>query len=107
MDTLIMPVGSAGDHHPLVGLGVELARRGHRVTVYTHGHFRPLVEKAGLEYVEIGDAAEYYAVMRNPDLWHPRRGFKAVVGHPLMARLARLHYEAIAARRAAEPVVVV
>lgn len=106
MDVLIMPMGSAGDHHPLMGVGVGLGRRGHRVTVYTHGHFQTAVENAGLEYVEIGDAAEYRAVMQDPDLWHPVRGFKAVMGNRMMPEFMRRQYQAIADRQSARPIVV-
>ena len=40
-----MPVGSSGDVHPFVGLGLALKRRGHSVTLITNGYFQPLAER--------------------------------------------------------------
>jgi rhamnosyltransferase subunit B len=92
MRFLLFPFGSHGDVHPFVGLGRKLTERGHAVTLYVNGHFEGLVRAAGLGYVEIGPAEEYRKALANPDLWHPRRGFKAVAGHPLMATAIRDQY---------------
>ncbi len=45
LNILLATVGSAGDVHPFVGLGVELKRRGHRVTLITSGAFETLAQK--------------------------------------------------------------
>lgn len=66
-----MPQGSSGDVHPFVGIGLELQRRGHHVTLATNGYFRGLTEKVGLPFVELGSAALFEKVTRNPDLWKP------------------------------------
>jgi UDP:flavonoid glycosyltransferase YjiC (YdhE family) len=95
MHALLMPLGSSGDVHPFVGLGVALKGRGHYVTVVTNGHFRAPVEREGLDFVENGTAAEYLEAMRHPDLWHPIRGFKAVVNHPAMPAALRRQYELV------------
>jgi rhamnosyltransferase subunit B len=79
MNVLITPVGSAGDNYPFIGLGVEFARRGHRVTVITNDHFAPLVRGRGLEFVSIGTDDEYRSVITDPVIWHPRRGFKRIM----------------------------
>ena len=42
MHYLVMPLGSAGDVHPFVGLALELKRRGHEVTLATNGYFADL-----------------------------------------------------------------
>src|SRR4051812_35945374 len=78
MDALLFALGSHGDVHPFVGLGLALRRRGHRVTVAANGHFAPLVERVGLDFLPIGTAEEYRTVALNADLWDPRKGFKAV-----------------------------
>ncbi len=46
-------VGSLGDLHPYLALGVELARRGHRPVVATSESFRPHVLAAGLAFYPI------------------------------------------------------
>jgi rhamnosyltransferase subunit B len=76
---VLVPVGSHGDVHPFVGLGVELKRRGHDVLVITNGHFESLIRRAGLGFAEFGTAEQYDKVTRNADLWHPMRGFQAVM----------------------------
>ncbi|HEY7119538.1 MAG TPA: glycosyltransferase [Tepidisphaeraceae bacterium] len=79
MDVLITPVGSAGDNYPFIGLGTELARRGHRVSVLTNDHFAPIVRGLGLEFISTGTDEEYRRVINNPDIWHPRKGFKHIM----------------------------
>jgi UDP:flavonoid glycosyltransferase YjiC (YdhE family) len=68
---LLMPQGSAGDVHPFVGIGLELKRRGHHVTLATNGHFQVLADRVGLPFVEIGTAEQFDEVAKNPDLWKP------------------------------------
>jgi rhamnosyltransferase subunit B len=72
---VLNPIGSHGDVHPFVGLGIELLRRGHAVTLVTNGHFAALVRAAGLNFVEAGGSdADFHRIATNPDLWHPTRG---------------------------------
>ena len=78
MRIVITGVGSAGDVHPYVGLGRALRARGHDVHVITNGVFTDVVEAAGLTMHAVGDAAAYERVKQDPDLWHPRRGLRAV-----------------------------
>src|ERR1043165_1210433 len=92
---LFFPVGSSGDTYPSIGVGRALARRGHSVTVFVNGYFREAVERAGLRYVELGTAEEYMAMMKNPDLWDPRKGLNAVVGNPAMPQGIRAQYKLI------------
>jgi UDP:flavonoid glycosyltransferase YjiC (YdhE family) len=79
MNFLLTPVGSAGDNFPFIGLGRELAGRGHRVSVATGGHFEKLVRATGLAFISIGTDEEYRAFLRDPDIWHPRRGFQKIM----------------------------
>jgi rhamnosyltransferase subunit B len=96
---LLLPVGSHGDVHPAVGLGVRLLGRGHRVTCITNGHFEPLVRGAGLEFIATSTAEQYLQITQDPDLWHPRRALFAVarslmdLARPSYKILARLHAE--------------
>jgi UDP:flavonoid glycosyltransferase YjiC (YdhE family) len=95
MHALLIPFGSSGDVHPLVGVAAPLARRGHRVNVVTNGHFRPLVEREGLGYEEVGTAEDYLRAMEHPDLWHPTRAARAVMTYPGMADAQRRMYELV------------
>src|SRR5215470_1241229 len=53
MSIVIMVVGSRGDIQPFIPIGRRLAER-HRVRIATHREFRPMVEKAGLEFYPLG-----------------------------------------------------
>ena len=78
MRSLLIPVGSAGDVHPYVGLGLALRRRGHDVTIATNPHFQPLIDRVGLKFIPLGTVAHYEAILANPDLWHPRKGLRVI-----------------------------
>jgi UDP:flavonoid glycosyltransferase YjiC (YdhE family) len=43
-------IGSLGDLHPTLALGLELKRRGHFVTVASTGYYRDKVESLGLTF---------------------------------------------------------
>jgi len=93
----LIPIGSAGDVHPFVALGLALRDRGHRVTVITGAYFEGLVRKAGLEFVGLGTVEHFEAVLLHPDGWHPRRGFKVVFQWGVLPWIRPL-YDLIAAR---------
>ena len=78
MNILVVAIGSYGDVLPLVALGLELKKRGHPVTFLTNDHFAGLAQRAGLDFVALGTAAEYDAVANHPDLWHPQKGWKVI-----------------------------
>ena len=84
MHYIIIGLGSAGDVHPNVGLGVALRKRGHRVTLVAASVFRDLAAQAGLEFFGLGKDEDHYDAIRNPDLWDPMKAF------PLVARLLML-----------------
>ena len=52
---LLLPtIGSAGDVHPVIALGLALQRRGHRATVITNPLFQELIEQQGLGFLPVG-----------------------------------------------------
>ena len=81
MHVLLVAIGSSGDVHPLVGVGLELARRGHRITIVTSLHFEPLVRALGWGYVPLGTAEDYDRITSDPNLSHPRKGTELVIEH--------------------------
>jgi UDP:flavonoid glycosyltransferase YjiC (YdhE family) len=94
---LLLPIGSSGDVHPFVALGVALRQRGHRVTVITAAYFEPLIRKAGLEFVGLGTIEEFESALLNPDHWHPTRGFKSVFQWGVLPWIRPI-YDIVAAR---------
>lgn len=72
---VVVTTGSAGDLFPFLRIADGLRRRGATVTVVAPTLHEPMVRQAGLAFH--GTFADP-AVLDNPDLWHPRRGFAVV-----------------------------
>lgn len=73
-------MGSAGDVHPFLGIGRRLKERGHRVTLAVNAYFRDATERAGLGYIEMGDAESFTEALKHPDIWKPGpKSLKAVL----------------------------
>jgi rhamnosyltransferase subunit B len=81
MRVLIFTIGSAGDVHPFVRLGMALRERGHEVFLATSGFFEDLVIKSGLQFRELGSAERFRDVQDNPNLWHPHKALPTVIKH--------------------------
>ncbi|MGL4549949.1 MAG: glycosyltransferase [Gemmataceae bacterium] len=90
--------GSSGDVFPVLGLAVELQRRGHDVTFQVNEYFRDAVERAGVRFEQLGTAEQFLASIRHPDLWSSLKAFPHVIRtlkpglreqYDLLARLHR------------------
>lgn len=55
MRILLVTVGSSGDVHPFIALGLALRGRGHEVVLATNPYFRESVESAGLSFAPVGE----------------------------------------------------
>ena len=51
---LLTTTGSLGDLHPFIAIGLELAARGHAVTLASSNFYREKVEKTGLSFAPMG-----------------------------------------------------
>jgi UDP:flavonoid glycosyltransferase YjiC (YdhE family) len=91
MHHLLITIGSHGDTHPFVGLGIRLRERGHRVTLAANGAFRGLVQGAGLEFAELGTVEEFRAALAHPDVWHPLKGFRTVFEQGVLPVMPRTY----------------
>jgi UDP:flavonoid glycosyltransferase YjiC (YdhE family) len=94
---LLIPHGSHGDVHPFVGLGLAFRARGHQVTVITAEYFEKLVRRVGLDFVPIGLGVDFDEELKNPDLWHPRRGILLLTERSIFPAI-RPVYQAVAER---------
>ncbi|MFL9865010.1 glycosyltransferase [Paraburkholderia fungorum] len=101
---IITAIGSAGDVHPLLGIGAALAARGHEIVFCTHPPFAQAVSRLGFSFVPIGTAAEYEAAMANPALWHPRTSFRTLWA--VIAPTLRPHFDTLAALTDSDTVLV-
>ena len=93
LHVLLVALGSSGDVHPFIGLGRELRRRGHDVTLAAAGWFRDVVERAGLRFVDPLPSMDFATKIADPVLWHPMRGTRLVLdvfAQPL-AEIGRAH----------------
>lgn len=78
---VLVPLGSWGDVYPFLWLGRALAERGHDVRVVINPPFDAACRTAGLHPVVYGTQEQYEAILQDPDLWHPRRGFPLIARH--------------------------
>jgi len=95
---VLVPVGSHGDVHPFVAIGKGLRERGQRVTMITSEPFRDVATRNGLEFVSTLTTDEYNAMMNNPDLWHPSKGFNVILNRDLLRKYIPLIFNAIRER---------
>src|SRR4051812_1750175 len=79
MHAILVAVGSHGDVHPFVGLGLKLRGRGHRVTIATNEQFAPLIQRVGLEFHSIATDEKFREGIRDADVWHARKGFQTIM----------------------------
>src|SRR5215831_2463201 len=79
LDVLLPTIGSAGDVHPVIELGMEFKRRGHQATIVTNEFFAQQIRDAGLDFVALGTVGEAEATIADPRLWHPTRSFDCIV----------------------------
>lgn len=91
---ILTALGSYGDVHPMVGLGLNLTARGHRVKIVTNPYFEEVVSEAGLELLPIGTRDEYIQFTRHFHAWHPIHGPRLVMRYA--ARMLRPLYALLA-----------
>jgi len=72
---VVVTTGSAGDLFPFLKLAEGLRQRGFPVTFVAPALHEPMVRQPGMAFH--GTFADP-AVLNDPDLWHPRRGFAVV-----------------------------
>ena len=101
---IITAIGSAGDVHPLLGIGAALASRGHEIVFCTHAPFAQAATRRGFRFVPIGTADEYADAMANPALWHPRTSFRTLWA--VIAPTLRAHFDTLASLTTQDTVLV-
>lgn len=79
VNILLTPIGSYGDVHPYIGIGMALQQHGHEVTLITNGQFESLAREVGLKFIASGPATKYLEAAQDRDLWHPRKVFAAAM----------------------------
>jgi rhamnosyltransferase subunit B len=89
---LLLPtIGSAGDVHPVLALGIALQNRGHRATILTNPFFQELIERQGVGFLPVGTIDDARATIADPDLWHPRKGFEVIAQRAILPAVAEVY----------------
>jgi rhamnosyltransferase subunit B len=91
LNVLLPTLGSAGDVHPFIGLGLALKARGHRATLLTNPYFRSSIEAQGLGFLAVGSLADVESAIADPDLWHARRGFEVVARRVILPSIETVY----------------
>lgn len=91
MRVILCTLGSAGDVHPLLGVGRALRARGHAVTLATNPVFADQAGRHDLDFAPLGTADEYARAMADPDLWHPMRGFGVIARRVILPNVEPLY----------------
>jgi rhamnosyltransferase subunit B len=94
MKILLVGMGSTGDVHPLVGLGLALRRRGHEVTLIAAGFFEGLARQVGLGFAPFATKEAYLAMIADPRLNSRVSGFAALMQSATVPAMAPV-YEAV------------
>ena len=77
----LISFGTAGDMHPFLSLAKALQARGHDVTFIGFKAHAAMMQPLGIPFVPIGTEEDYWRVLRDPDIWHPRKGFETIFKH--------------------------
>jgi rhamnosyltransferase subunit B len=75
---LLLTIGSAGDVHPFIGLGLALQQRGHLVKIITNPFFGEVAHRVGLELVPLGQIETFRNAVADPMLWDKKKGTAVV-----------------------------
>lgn len=89
--------GSHGDIDPFLGLGLDLRRRGHRVTLATLAYYQPLVESLGLGFRAIRPAADPSDTALIERIMHPARGSEFLLRQVLCPAIEAMYEDIDAA----------
>ncbi len=65
---IIYAMGTGGDVDPMVGLGIELQRRGFAITFLSNDYFKPRILAAGFQFVSVGTVEQYHKG-NTPEAW--------------------------------------
>ncbi len=91
LKVLLPTIGSSGDVHPVLALGIALQRRGHRATILTNPLFQELIEGQGVGFLPLGTIDDARATIADPDLWHARKGFEVIARRAILPAMAELY----------------
>ncbi|MDR9893049.1 glycosyltransferase [Aetokthonos hydrillicola Thurmond2011] len=97
---VLTTIGSLGDLHPLIAIGLRLRERGHSVVFATIQDYRSLIESLGFEFYKLRPD---YIAMDDPEMiarmMNIHKGTEHVVRDYLLANLRDTYIDLIGRRR--------
>ena len=103
---LIATLGTGGDVYPLLGLGVELKRRGHSVCMVTHARFENPTRRVGLDFDAIDTPDELDRLLANPDFWKSSKNFELLLREHIIPNISVVHDHLVELGRGKEVAIV-
>lgn len=104
LKVMLPTIGAAGDVYPFIALGLALQARGHQATILTYPQFEPLIKTVGLGWLPVGTTESVNAMLADPNLFHPKKGWGVVAKQMIVPAIAEI-YRLIKARADADTVV--
>jgi len=68
---VIYALGTGGDIDPMIGVGIELQKRGYAVTFLSNDYFKSRIIAVGFEFVSVGTVEQYHKG-NNVEAWESR-----------------------------------
>lgn len=99
---VLSTLGSLGDLHPLMGLALGLAHRGHEVVLATSGFYREKIEAAGLRFHELRPLAAPDDPQMLRQVLDPRRGPEYLIRELLLPHLSDMYADLASAADGAD-----
>lgn len=91
MKTILFPtLGSSGDVIPLLNISQALNKRGYQAKLIASPVFRNIASESDVDLIPLGNEQQFNAMLNNPDLWHPTRGFSVIVKQGIIPYLRPL-----------------
>jgi len=85
MKTILFPtLGSSGDVIPLLSLSQAMNKRGYQAKLIASPVFQNLASETNVDLIPLGTEQQFNAMLNNPNLWHPTRGFSVIVQHSIL-----------------------
>jgi UDP:flavonoid glycosyltransferase YjiC (YdhE family) len=82
---LLTSIGTAGDLHPFIAIGVALRSRGHDVTILANPHFADRIHRMGLGFWPLGTEDDHHRMVTGADLVSRARGPSYVLRNLILA----------------------
>src|SRR5215831_2926610 len=102
MRIVLSTLGSLGDLHPVMGLALELQRRGHDVVLATSEYYRTKIEAAGLSFSPLRPLTSPDDPQMLEQVLHPRKGPEYLIRTLLLPYVEEMYEDMLRATEGAD-----